>query len=253
MILYFSSTGNCKYAAERIAAGTGDRVVSLGDAYKSGNFDLSLDPGESLGLVLPTYFGVLPSIAVDYLKRAKLRLDDSQYVYTVDTYGFHYGNVAAELAKLLRGRTDREQDADFLLQCVDNWVPNFDLTDETYVQSALDKADQLLPGIIEGIVQKKRVRVKGEWPAPMLLMMKKAYGKASQTRNFTVSDSCVGCGQCAAQCPLGAITMVEGRPVWSKANCALCLGCLHICPKNAIAYTKATRGHGQYYNPKTTR
>ena len=132
-------------------------------------------------------------------------------------------------------------------------MPNLDLTDETYVQSALDKTDEALPGIIEGIVQKKRVRVKGEWPAPMLLMMKKAYKSASRTKNFTVNDSCVGCGRCAAQCPTRAITMTEGRPRWTKANCTLCLGCLHVCPKNAIAYTKATVGHGQYYNPKTTR
>ena len=174
MILYFSSTGNCKYAAERIAAKTGDRIMSLSDAYRSGDFSIRPDEGESLGFVLPTYFGVLPTIVAEFLEKAELRLDDSSYVYTVDTYGFHYGNVAAELAKILRRKTGREQDADFLLQSVDNWVPNFDLTDEAYVQSALDKADQLLPGIIEGIVQQKRVRVKGEWPASML-MMKKAY------------------------------------------------------------------------------
>ena len=96
MILYFSSTGNGKYAAERIAAGTGDRVVSLGDAYKSGDFDLSLDPGESLGLILPTYFGVLPSVVADFLEKAELRLTDSNYVYTVDTYGFHYGGAGED-------------------------------------------------------------------------------------------------------------------------------------------------------------
>lgn len=253
MILYFSSTGNCKYAAERIAARTGDQVMSITDAWQSENVSIRPEKDESLGFVLPTYFGVLPTIVAEFLEKAELRLDEGSYVYTVDTYGFHYGNVAAELAKILRRKTGREQDADFLLQSVDNWVPNFDLTDEAYVQSELDKADQLLPGIIEGIVQKKRVRVKGEWPAPMLLMMKKAYSKASRTKNFTVNDSCVGCGRCAAQCPVRAITMTEGRPAWSKASCTLCLGCLHVCPKNAIAYTKATVGHGQYYNPKTTR
>lgn len=90
MILYFSSTGNCKYAAEQIAAKTADRTVSLSAAYQSGDFSILPEPGESLGFVLPTYFGVLPSIVVDFLQQAEIRLDSGNYVYTVDTYGFHY-------------------------------------------------------------------------------------------------------------------------------------------------------------------
>ena len=69
-----------------------------------------------------------------------------------------------------------------------------------YAAAELEKADELLPGIIEDIVQRKRVRVKGEWPAPMLMMMKKAYKSASRTKSFTVNDKCVGCGRCAALC-----------------------------------------------------
>ena len=34
---------------------------------------------------------------------------------------------------------------------------------------------------------------------------------------------------------------------WAKKKCTLCLGCVHRCPKNAIAYTEKTKGHGQYY------
>lgn len=253
MILYFSSTGNCKYTAEKIAEKTADRAVSLTQLYKDGDYHIALGENENLGFVLPTYFGVLPSVVADYLERATIQLGAGSYVYAVDTYGFHYGNFLPELAKILKEKTGREQDGDFLLQSVDNWVPNFDLTDQEYVRSALDRADELLEGVITDILAKKRVRVKGEWPAPALFMMKKAYQGASRTKNFTVSDKCVGCGKCAAQCPLGAITLTDGRPVWSRPNCALCLGCLHVCPVNAIAYTKATIGHGQYYNPKTTR
>lgn len=40
----------------------------------------------------------------------------------------------------------------------------------------------------------------------------------------------------------------DERPVWTKKSCTLCLGCLHRCPVNAISYTKATIGHGQYFN-----
>lgn len=46
--------------------------------------------------------------------------------------------------------------------------------------------------------------------------------------------------------------MRERKPVWVKEKCALCLGCLHRCPKFAIQYGKNTQRHGQYKNPNVT-
>ena len=46
--------------------------------------------------------------------------------------------------------------------------------------------------------------------------------------------------------------MRERKPVWVKEKCALCLGCLHRCPKFAIQYGKRTQRHGQYTNPNVT-
>lgn len=251
MIIYFSSTGNGKYVATRIAEATQDRIVSLAQLVRDGAETLEVAPGEQLGFVLPTYFGTLPTIARDYLKSARIVLAQDAYVFVVDTYGFHYGNLAPELAKLLRQAAGREQDADFLVQMVDNWVPTFDVTDQAYVSGAEEKAEELLAEVVERIGARERVRVKGEWPALALMGMKVAYRRASKTRAFAVSDACVGCGLCARQCPLGAIELRDGRPVWAKPSCALCLGCLHRCPTNAIAYGKNTAGHGQYFNPHT--
>ena len=42
--------------------------------------------------------------------------------------------------------------------------------------------------------------------------------------------------------------MRDGKPVWVKEDCTMCLGCLHRCPKHSIYYGngKATNSHGQY-------
>lgn len=45
------------------------------------------------------------------------------------------------------------------------------------------------------------------------------------------------------------IEMLDGKPVWVKGKCVMCLGCLHRCPKFAIQYGENTRRHGQYTNP----
>ena len=54
---------------------------------------------------------------------------------------------------------------------------------------------------------------------------------------------------CANKCPVGAIEIRDGKPVWKIEKCTMCLGCLHRCPKAAISYDNKTNEHGQYTNP----
>lgn len=54
---------------------------------------------------------------------------------------------------------------------------------------------------------------------------------------FTVSDTCIGCGQCAKRCPMNNVTLKNGKPVWGK-NCTHCMACICYCPKEAIEYGK---------------
>ena len=65
-----------------------------------------------------------------------------------------------------------------------------------------------------------------------------------------VNEGCIGCGLCAKRCPMAAIEMRDGLPVWTKPECAACLRCLHCCPKFAISHGKRTASHGQYRHPK---
>ena len=65
-----------------------------------------------------------------------------------------------------------------------------------------------------------------------------------------VNEGCIGCGLCAKRCPMAAIEMRDGLPVWTKPECVACLRCLHCCPKFAISHGKHTASHGQYRHPK---
>ena len=51
---------------------------------------------------------------------------------------------------------------------------------------------------------------------------------------YQISDSCVACGACEAQCPVGAISMGDGKFEIDADKCCDCGACAAGCPVEAI-------------------
>lgn len=50
----------------------------------------------------------------------------------------------------------------------------------------------------------------------------------------TVSNKCVGCGQCADRCDVDAIRIVDGQAVVDEKKCVGCAMCIAVCPIGAV-------------------
>ena len=58
-------------------------------------------------------------------------------------------------------------------------------------------------------------------------------GAEPEKKGFLITDACIGCGTCAANCPQQAID--EGLPyVIRQRNCLHCGLCFENCPAQAI-------------------
>ena len=51
---------------------------------------------------------------------------------------------------------------------------------------------------------------------------------------YVISDECVACGACEAECPVGCISEGDGKYVIDAEKCSDCGVCADTCPVDAI-------------------
>lgn len=50
---------------------------------------------------------------------------------------------------------------------------------------------------------------------------------------YVISDDCISCGACAAECPVEAIAEGDGKYEIDAATCLGCGTCADVCPVGA--------------------
>lgn len=91
MVLYFSGTGNSRYAAQRIADALGDGLLCMNDRIKAEDTSL-VKTGEQLVIVTPTYAWRIPRLVENWLRRTEL--SGARQAWFVMTCGSEIGNAA---------------------------------------------------------------------------------------------------------------------------------------------------------------
>ena len=133
----------------------------------------------------------------------------------------------------------------------DNYVLLSEVANKEKQKSIIKKADESIIKINDSIIKEEKGETidKGVIPNLITTIAYPLYRKGRKTKKFKVEENCVSCNLCEKICPVEAIKLVEGKPVWIKEDCVHCLGCINRCPVKAIQYGKSTKKRGRYVNP----
>lgn len=248
MVLYFSGTGNSRYAAQIIADVTGERLVSINHMIKTGSKEMirSKEQDGRLVFVTPTYAWRIPRLVEKFIEETDF--GDGIKVYFVLTCGSETHNAIGYAKKLCK-KKGFECKGLASVRMPENYIAMFTPPDKETAKKEIEAATLILNSVAQDI--KKGNILKPEKVTLLGLFMSSVvnclfYPLFVKAKPFYTTQDCTLCGKCGKLCPLNNIKMSNGRIEWGE-NCTHCMACICGCPEEAIEYGKRTRGKPRFW------
>ena len=174
---------------------------------------------------------------------AKMVMKPETYVFICMTYRGHAGAAPKRMDQLLHTRGQK------LSLAVGVPMPGNSFINEPHVDAEyLAKQQENIMALVPQIQN----RVVEEYSTTEVLPLPPV-SSPNNFRGIEAEESCIGCGTCAAVCPMENITIENGKAKIGD-NCATCLACFHWCPKEAIWMSRQENiaRRSKYHHPDVT-
>lgn len=245
MIFCFSGTGNSRYLANRIAEALSDTVIDLNTKIKTNDHTPVQTDGKVI-VVAPTYAWRIPRIVTAWLTETELL--GAKRIWFVMNCGVEIGNAAKYNRQLAQQKGLCDMGTAQILM-PENYIAMFRVPQAEEARTIVQNAE---PSLREAIAC---IQAGRSFSPPRNNLYDRLvsgpvnpafYRLLVKANAFRVKDGCIGCGKCAANCPMNNIQLKDGRPVWGR-ECTHCMACICYCPVEAIEYGKRSAGKPRYH------
>ena len=233
--IYFSGTGNSKYAAELFCK-----------EYDNESRTYSIEDSETLSAVTeadlivfayPVQFSTVPKILRDYISDHN-ELWMNKKVYIIATMGLFSGDGAGLLGRILQ-KYGAKVIGGLHLKMPDS------IADEKALKRPIEKNRDLVKRAEQKIHESvKRLKAGAPMQEGLGFLHRLAgfFGQRAyfghKTRRYSSklkidNDKCIGCGICEKLCPMKNIAIRDQKAV-SGGRCTMCYRCINKCPRQAL-------------------
>ena len=233
--IYFSGTGNSKYAVE-VFCSEYDKVAKT-FSIEDNNIIEAIRNEELLVFAYPVQYSTVPKILRDFIIENK-ELWNGKKVFVIATMGLFSGDGAGILGRILQ-QYGAEVLGGLHLKMPDS------ISDEKALKRPLNKNKELVKKAEQKIRKSVQLLKSGKPTREGIGVLYRLAGFFGQrlyfgykTKNYSDKlrvdeGKCVGCGKCENICPMNNIKIVDKKVVQNN-ECTMCYRCINNCPKQAM-------------------
>jgi len=233
--IYFSGTGNSKYALEVFLREYDNNSVLFSVEDKS--IIEHIGKHEEIVFSYPVQYSAVPKYLSDFIHNNS-EMWKGKKVFIIATMALFSGDGAGVLGRLLK-QYGAQITGGLHLQMPDS------IADEKVLKRSLKKNTQLVEKANQKIVKVVANIKNGKYSQEGLGSLSRMAGFLSQrlwfghrTRKYSDklkidADNCIGCCKCVKICPTENIIMKDNKAM-GRDRCTVCYRCVNTCPKQAI-------------------
>lgn len=246
IIYYFSGTGNNLAIANRLANELGEAtVLPICTLLKT---KIVPKEYEWVGFTVPCYFSHVPPYVEECMRN--VIYTNKQKIFLIVGCAGNRGLAIQDMRKHVHN-SKKEVNLEYMIMLPGNSILSYGafpmwfqklLTKQSYGKIhkiALDikngrKRNSLGSGIFYHAKYEEEIQ-------------KSIAKNATIGKQYKVSDKCTTCGACIKICPVGNISMTNGKVIFGD-SCNRCMGCIQWCQNHAIDYEGKAENRKRYHH-----
>jgi len=254
-IIYFTSTGNTLWLAERAktrfeAAG---HTVRLSDVVTDGL--AAAADCDMLGIFYPVWGSTLPDPFRQLIPT--MPNGGGKRLFLIGDCGIFSGDTGIYWARVLRRHGYDVFYIDHVIMPINVSIPGFNffhVPQGDEIPPILEAAKIKLAAICDGVLAGDVMVSDGTDLVSIITGGSQRLGYpvvALWKGMFSVDqDRCIHCNLCVRMCPTGRISMSEEGEITFDGECWVCLRCYNLCPRNAVLIGKRSANDRRFVRYK---
>lgn len=245
-IYYFTGSGNSLDIAQKISEQIKDSNILSIPKITSTTNEIT---GDIIGIVCPIYYHNMPHMVRQFIKKIK----KANYVFMV--YSDAELGLGDRKTKTLFASHNIKLNALYTISMPDNSTRygEIPVDKQNEMFSNADRKIKTITKLVKSRGTHFDSRNIGFFQAHVYpgMVFKFIYNSLKKMDNdFSVDETCNGCGLCENLCPVNNLTMKNKKPEWHKNNkCEVCLACFDWCPQSSIKNVHTKDDVKRYHNP----